>query len=56
MAEVTDISSLMARLNIKNLLELEVTDDQCQEWKGAFSEVRFLIKFSGTLSLCSLSR
>ena len=39
-AEVADISSLMTRLNIKNLLELEVTDDQSEEWKGAFSEVR----------------
>ena len=54
MAEVTDISSLMARLNIKNLLELDVTEDQSEEWKGAFSEVRFLMKYSGTLSLFSL--
>ena len=45
--EVTDISSLLAKLNIKSLEELseetEVTRTQSQQWKGTFREARLML-------------
>ena len=48
--EVTDISSLLAKLNIKSLEELseetEVTSTQSQQWKGTFREARLVLFLS----------